>query len=316
MKNLILLLYILVLPFVLSSTNAQDTLTILHLNDSHSSLAGIGPRNADLSGTQGGIARIATVIGMTKMSEPNVLTFHSGDALVGDLFFNLYYDVPEFKLLNAMGLDAFELGNHEFDLNPYNLTGILNNSFRPDSGFPFLCANISIPDTSASLQILKNYVHSYIIKQVGNIKVGIFGLITPSTSELSDTSPIEVLDDQQTIITANNIVSTLRSQNCNVIILLSHLGMLTDSVLASSIPGIDVILGGHDHTASTNVKEWNNPEGKKTLWVESLSHYLKIGKMKLLINNNQVSLLKWDLINVDSSIPEEPNILAEVNTLI
>jgi 5'-nucleotidase len=313
------ILFILLFAALISSGNniyAQDTLTILHLNDTHSSLASIGPRTQTLNGTQGGISRIASIIGYSKMTEPNVMTFHSGDASFGDLFFNFYYDVPEFKLLNALGLDAFELGNHEFDLNPYNFTGILSNSFSPDSGFPFLCANINIPDTSAQLQVLKNYVHSYIIKQTGNIKAGIFGLVTPAAVLTSDPGPVEIQDEAATFNTANSIVTTLRNQNCNVIILVSHLGYITDSILASSIPGINVILGGHDHLATPVPHEWINPEGKVTYYVQSLSNYLRIGKMKLLVNGSQVSLLNWTLIPVDTLTPEEPNILAEVNNLI
>lgn len=315
MKNIFTLLFVTLILFG-KNIYAQDTLTILHLNDTHSSLASIGPRTQALNGTQGGISRVASIIGYNKMTEPNVLTLHSGDASFGDLFFNFYYDVPEFKLLNALGLDAFELGNHEFDLNPYNLTGILNNAFSPDSGFPFLCANINIPDTSAQLQVLKNYVHSYIIKQVGNIKAGIFGLITPSAVTTSDPGPVEIQDDAATFNTANNIVTTLRSQNCNIIILVSHLGLYTDSVLATSIPGINVILGGHDHLSTPTPKQWTNPEGKTTYYVQSLSNYLRIGKLKLLVNNSQVSLLDWALIPVDTLTPEEPGILTEVNNLI
>ncbi|MGE5809939.1 MAG: bifunctional metallophosphatase/5'-nucleotidase, partial [Ignavibacteria bacterium] len=51
--------------FLLSNVNtfAQDTLTILHLNDTHSTLSPVGPRNELLQGSQGGIARAATIIG-------------------------------------------------------------------------------------------------------------------------------------------------------------------------------------------------------------------------------------------------------------
>jgi len=37
-----------------------DTVTILHLNDTHSTLASIGPRDAQLKGSLGGIARAAS----------------------------------------------------------------------------------------------------------------------------------------------------------------------------------------------------------------------------------------------------------------
>lgn len=57
-------LFILNSAFLLScfsNSTAQDTLTILHLNDTHSCLTPLGPRTNSLEGTHGGIARAATV---------------------------------------------------------------------------------------------------------------------------------------------------------------------------------------------------------------------------------------------------------------
>ena len=68
-----------------------DTLTILHLNDTHSCLAPLAPRKDNLEGTRGGIARAATVIGMAKMTEPNVLVLHGGDSFIGDYHKEILY---------------------------------------------------------------------------------------------------------------------------------------------------------------------------------------------------------------------------------
>ena len=65
----------------------MDTITILHVNDSHSTLEAIGPRDENLNGTLGGVSRVATLVGMTKMTEPNVLFLHAGDISIGDVFF-------------------------------------------------------------------------------------------------------------------------------------------------------------------------------------------------------------------------------------
>ncbi|HEX7356674.1 MAG TPA: metallophosphoesterase, partial [Ignavibacteriaceae bacterium] len=120
-----------------------DTLTILHVNDSHSTLEAIGPRDANLKGTLGGISRVATLVGMSKMTEPNVLFLHAGDISIGDVFFNKYFQVPELQLLSALGLDAMTLGNHEFDLGPEVLLGSLQYAFpNPADAFPLLSSNI------------------------------------------------------------------------------------------------------------------------------------------------------------------------------
>src|SRR3990170_8705141 len=95
--------YFFFIPFFILLTSSifsqTDTITILHINDTHSCLAPLGPRSTALEGTQGGISRAATVIGMTKMTEQNVLTLHSGDVFIGDLFFNKFFGVAEFQLM-------------------------------------------------------------------------------------------------------------------------------------------------------------------------------------------------------------------------
>ncbi|MDT3695989.1 MAG: hypothetical protein ROY99_06310 [Ignavibacterium sp.] len=97
--------------FVSIAFAQTDTITILHINDTHSCLAPLGPRTAGLAGTQGGISRAASIIGMTKMTEQNVLTLHSGDAFVGDFFFNKFFGVAEFQLMASLGFDAMAIGN-------------------------------------------------------------------------------------------------------------------------------------------------------------------------------------------------------------
>jgi 2',3'-cyclic-nucleotide 2'-phosphodiesterase (5'-nucleotidase family) len=84
MKNLLFTFAAFIL-FTSLLFSQPDTLTILHVNDTHSCLSSLGPRGSDLEGTNGGIARVATVIGMTRMSDPNVTLLHSGDAFIGDL---------------------------------------------------------------------------------------------------------------------------------------------------------------------------------------------------------------------------------------
>ena len=85
------------------NTVAQgDVLTILHFNDSHSTLSPLGPRTTNLDGTQGGMARVASIIGLTQMTEPNVLLLHAGDVSIGDLFFTKYFAAAEFQLMDSL----------------------------------------------------------------------------------------------------------------------------------------------------------------------------------------------------------------------
>ncbi|HEX7356512.1 MAG TPA: hypothetical protein VF270_02240, partial [Ignavibacteriaceae bacterium] len=79
-----------------------DTLTILHVNDSHSTLEAIGPRDANLKGTLGGVSRVATLVGMTKMTEPNVLFLHAGDISIGDVFFQQIFSGSRTSIIKCI----------------------------------------------------------------------------------------------------------------------------------------------------------------------------------------------------------------------
>ncbi|MBK7632056.1 MAG: 5'-nucleotidase C-terminal domain-containing protein [Ignavibacteriales bacterium] len=291
-----------------------DTLTILHVNDSHSTLEAIGPRDANLKGTLGGVSRVATLVGMTKMIEPNVLFLHAGDISIGDVFFNKFFQVPELQILSALGLDAMTLGNHEFDLGPEVLLGSLQYVFPVVmDAFPILTANIDFSDPTISG--LQDYVGPYTVKEFGDLKVGIFGLTTPTTAVFSNPAPAVVSDDIVTI--AATMVGTLRSvENCDVVIFLSHLGVDLDQLIVSYVPGIDVIVGGHDHYKYEQPITMTDPMGGTTWIVQARSNYLDAGKMKLVYDGANVQLLDYQLIPIDTNIPQEPTVQAIVDGMI
>ena len=313
MKNLLFTLTVFIL-FTSVIFSQPDTLTILHVNDSHSTLEAIGPRDANLKGTLGGISRIATLVGMTKMTEPNVLFLHAGDISIGDVFFNKYFQVPELQLLSSLGLDAMTLGNHEFDLGPEVLLGSLQYSFPVAAdAFPLLTANVDFSDPTIS--DLQDYVSPYTIKDFGDLKVGIFGLTTPATNLLSNPSPAVVSEDIVTI--AATMVSTLRTvENCDVVIFLSHLGVDLDQLVVSYVPGINVIVGGHDHYKYEEPITMTDPMGGTTWIVQARSNYLDAGKIKLVYDGTNVQLLDYQLIPIDTNIPQEPTVQSIVDGMI
>jgi 5'-nucleotidase len=301
------------LILIASVTLAQtDTITILHVNDTHSCLAPLGPRTATLEGTQGGISRAATIIGMTKMTEQNVLTLHGGDVFIGDFFFNRFFGAAEFQLMASLGFDAMAVGNHEFDLTPAVLYASLQASFPPGSGFPLISSNLILEDPQ--VQQLKDYIFPYTTKQYGSTKVGIFGLLTPETNLFSQPSPAIV--DTNIALTALAMIDTLTSQGCNIIICLSHLGILYDQELAASIPGINIIISAHDHLRTDQPVEVTDPLGGTTYIVQADAFYKCIGKMKITVSATGMEMLNYSLVDLDETIPEEPSVKAIVDGLI
>ena len=289
----------------------NEVITLMHINDSHSTLAPIGPRGEDLKGTLGGLARVATVVSEERLKNRHLLLLHAGDLFIGDMFFNKYFGVPELQALEQLGFDAMAVGNHEFDLTPAALYQSLETAF-PQSGFPLLSANLVLDDPA--VQPLKKHIKPYIIKQVGRVKVGIFGLTTPATNLLSLPAPASVDIDVAGI--AVSTIEQLKMEDCQVIICLSHLGVQIDRMLAVNVPGIDVIVGGHDHFLFEKPIEVINPAGERTWIVQANAFYLNVGQMMIKVRAGKVQWIQYKMLKIDSSIPEEPRIAASVQELI
>lgn len=282
-----------------------DTLTIMHINDTHSHLMPYGPKNADGDWTWGGMARIATLVGMTRMTEPNVMLFHSGDLFVGDFMFQKYVGVAELEIMKALGYNALELGNHEFDLYSSTLKYVLNAAGFPAQGFPVLCANLDMTSDPE----LNYFVSPYTIQEIGGVRVGIFGLMTELANQISNPAPVVVLPPQSV---AQAWVDSLRiGHDCDIVILLSHLGIFEEQLTASTINGIDIILGGHSHTATPEAIEIGG-----TVLVQAGEFAKSIGKLTVITNNGAFQDWNYQLITVDASIPEEPILAGMIDNLV
>ncbi|MGH2567419.1 MAG: 5'-nucleotidase C-terminal domain-containing protein [Bacteroidota bacterium] len=151
-------------------------------------------------------------------------------------------------------------------------------------------------------------------QSIGNLKVGIFGLTTPETNVLSQPAPVFV--DTNIVETAAAMVDTLNTLGCDVVICLSHLGVALDQLVATYVPGIHIIVGGHDHYLLEEPIPVANPSGDTTWVVQANAFYLNIGKAELEVDNGRVRLVGYEMLHLDETVPEEPTTLAVVGELI
>ncbi len=283
------------------------TITLLHVNDTHSHLDAVSPRNSDLAGTLGGIARAATVIGTVKATEPNVLLLHAGDVFQGDVFFNAYFGVPEFMFMKEMGFDAMTVGNHEFDFGPGVLSDALATAFAGGS-FPLISANLDL----GAFPPLQPYIEPAMDKSFGSVKVAVFGMTVPNNpTNMPD--PVVISDDLLTIAQAT--ADSLRGAGADVVILLSHLGIYFDRIVASGVTGIDLIVGGHDHYLLREPEEVMNPDGAIVRIFQAGEHYKYVGKLTFTVDAGEISIDEYTVIDVDASVPGVPEVQASVEEL-
>jgi 5'-nucleotidase / UDP-sugar diphosphatase len=248
----------------------------------------------------GGTARAATLISQSREAHPNVLLFD-----MGDRFINPYYYARNAEILNELGYNAMTLGNHEF--NGGNV-GLLN--FLEALDFPILAANI---DFSAS-PILQERINPYVILEVNGEQIGVIGLAEEATPALSSPGPELIFLDDEVAVT-QTYVDELSGLGINKIILLAHREAAENVVLASSLDGVDVILGGSDDVLLSNtVEEAAFPypieslslSGAPVLVVQTPERNLYLGE--LLVQFDEAGVLSsWsgDNILLDESIAED-----------
>jgi len=231
---------------------------ILHTNDMHSELIPHSPavdyRPGEENAAIGGFARLATAVdeirdSKRKEGEP-VLLFDAGDFLGGAPFawLALNDSAPELTIMQEMGYDAVAIGNHEYDYGPDVLAQYLLQAGYPEAHQKtlVLASNTEAP-SDHPLAARSLYRNSGIFELENGLKVGVFGIVgKDAILVMGDSGDVQFLDQYEA---ARQAVNELEEQGADVVVAISHSGVDEDRELAQEVPGIDIIVGGHCHTA-------------------------------------------------------------------
>ncbi|MCS7273642.1 MAG: bifunctional metallophosphatase/5'-nucleotidase [Fimbriimonadales bacterium] len=290
-------------------------LTILHTNDTHGHLLPFSyPESLDPTSEAaavpyksniGGVARRATLIQrLREQLQPYpVLVIDAGDYMDGTPFSLEYKGEADVACMNVCGYDFATLGNHEFS-NPLETVLRLVRMGR----FQVVGANLRDANTGEPI------VPPYLITQIGELRVALFGLVITDTQNYRGARGRVVVPDPFEV--ARQLVPQLRQQ-ADLVILISHLGYRDDERLAREVPGIDVIVGGHSHTrlAEPRFVEWPQKSPVNlggTIIVQAHQWGGELGRLDLLFwrdpDTRRLELVgyKGQLIPVTPDIPEHP----------
>lgn len=221
------------------------SLTIFHTSDIHNKLT----------------SNLASILRNLKENNPDCLMLDSGDAIwAGNIIWRPGGE-PVFDLMNSVPYDAMCMGNREFHFRTLGLCAktsrsrfpVLSANLRNTKGAPFDLAK-SLTQSSAANESRGNRMSSAVEFNIRGVRIIVFGLTVPCITEQMLVKRISSYYFEQPIIAAAEIVPKLRSQ-CDLLIALTHIGMKADRELASTVRGIDLILGGHTHIA-TSEPEW------------------------------------------------------------
>lgn len=270
---------------------AGRTITFLHINDVYE----IEPLD---NGKSGGLARVAYLNKALKKENPKGTYFVlAGDFLSPSVIGTLRYEGERIKgqqmvdVLNAAGLDLATFGNHEFDYDNDAPTTL--NRRIEESKFRWVIANVQLRQGNKVVPFSKDGANlpTSLVLDNGKVRVGIFGICIPVDKDyVQATDPFDA---------AKREYEDLENR-CDAVVALTHLNVADDRRMAEQIPGLTLIMGGHDHDHMRlkvgNVAIAKADANAKTVYI----HRLHFARKKRLVN------LESELKTIDETIPEDP----------
>ena len=318
-----------------TKTSAGKIFTILNTNDLHSSFIGMGPSSdytpfeLNNDSTIGGYARLAGLINKKKefhKAQGAVLVLDAGDYSMGTPFGAATRETSgELQLMARMGYDATTFGNHDFDLGPKGLAESIKTAVRSGFVVPIIASNTDLSGKDSSLTGLQQlgrvgFIRPFKVIERGGIRFGIIGLLGhEATFYTSGAGAVKFPD---AIETAKKMVKILRdSLKAEVIICISHGGLEKgpdgkfsdgdDIRLAKAVPGIDVVVGGHSHTALEEAIVINN----HTVVVQAGKESGYLGELVMSFEDGKTKLVSWNLNPINDAIMGDKKIAIAIDKL-
>lgn len=260
----------------------QHELTILHTNDMH---AGFVPHDAFwVKGSPkplvGGFKELSFTVDSIRKKDQNVLLLDAGDVMTGNPIADLEFDGAQggalFAMMDMIGYDAWCIGNHDFDISQSNLRRLTEVA-----RFPTLSANIV--DNQGKYPVNNR---PYIIIEKDGLTIGIIGVMSQDLYHLVNQNSLVGIKVLDPVETTQHWIDEIKSKT-DLVIALTHEGVDEDSVLASRVTGLNIIVGGHSHT---RLKRPNVVNG--VIIVQTGSNCENLGVLDVTVEDQKV--VKYD----------------------
>ena len=273
------------------STADRVTLTVLQMNDVYE----ITPVSG---GAEGGLARVATLRRELASRNPNTIAVLAGDLFSPSALGTARVDGQRLAgrqivdVMNAVGLDYATFGNHEFDLSRDEFLARM-----AETKTTWVSSNTRDPN-GQSFPNAPNEVVFTITNGAGRAaRIGMFGLTLAG--------PETYVRYMDPLARARETVAALRPK-VDVLIAVTHLAVAQDIALVEGVPGIDLVIGGHEHE-NVQVRRGRGltpivkaDANARTVYVHDITFDARAGSVD--VNSR--------LQRITNAIPEDPAVAA------
>ena len=272
-----------------TNVNIQKELVILSVNDMHGKIENM--------------PRFAYVVDSLRSIYPELLIVSAGDNRTGNAYNDKYPGQPNYpmvSLMNELGFEVAELGNHEFDGGIDGIRYYINNT-----KFPVICANAyftGYPDVKLPAYVtLKKRIDGK------EVKILCLGMIE-TENEGKPSAHVKNLKNID-FKTAEEVIGNYMylKDSCDVFILLSHCGLKDELKFAEEFPQFDMIIGGHSHDLYTKQFE-NGP-----LYTQSKSYINYATVTKIKFENGKIVSKESQAIDIKTVNKVDADVQREVD---
>ena len=314
----------LVTPLYAAPNQPQTlTLTLLHDNDLHGHLLPFAYTETGQSNQEkpsvGGAARRATLIRQLrrKIQNPTML-IDSGDTFTRGPLTNAYEGIADTEAMNAVGYELAAVGNNEFKakdgVDQADAAGAQAALLQvvKRSRFPWICAN-AVDGKGAFLE----GVQPYVVRDFQGVRVGFLGLTSPKSMTYPQTKGWTISDP---VAAAKQWIPEAR-KHCDVLIAVTHIGVLLDTLLAAQTNGLDAIVGGDSHTYLYKALEIPNTQGIAVPIVQDGEFGVRLGRFDLHLSRDahgewHLAKYEYALLPVGPSLAEAPDVQAALASYV
>lgn len=181
-----------------------------------------------------------------RAENPDTVLVSSGDNIGGSAYVSaIQDDNPTIAVLNALGLEASAVGNHEFDRGYADLAARIagTDPALTQAQFPYLGANVEGEDPE-----LEAY---HLWESPSGVSVAFVGTVTEETESIVDRSGIEGITFADPVAATNDVAADLSDGDetngeADVVVALLHEGT---HVVEGFSADVDAVFAGHSHQA-------------------------------------------------------------------
>lgn len=269
MKTLFRIALALLLAAAAPAWAQKLALRLLETTDLHMNLVGYDYYQ-DKPVQDWGLDRTAALIKAARAESRNTLLFDNGDLLQGSPLGDYVARArpappgqphPAYRVLRALGFDAGNVGNHEFN---YGLAFVQHAV--AGAGLPIVNANLVVddgrgkPEQAQPLFMPWVMLERRMVDDEGHeqlLKIGVVGFAPPQVLQWDRQNLLGKVQALDIPATARRLVPQMRAAGADLVVVLAHSGFersattppMAENTVArlAEVPGVDAILFGHSH---------------------------------------------------------------------